>query len=670
MTDAMRPSVEWPQTRRALQARAGYATQDAESPSLDDIRAQYRSEVALATKIISTRKRDRTDAKILVAELETIQSLSTILTKSAQDWGAIVGLAIVTVLRRAPSIKTWEYLWKLAWHSTILEHNLSTVVSAYAKESKAFKRTIVDLAFKVARATDANPGRRAGARERPQAEALQDAWATDGSLTDLWWGLRAGEHFQFHDDDGMFRIIADIDLQIFVRLLASFSNPYPVRAALEFAESSWSFKRWESLIALAPPAFNADGSWNGSVITPLLLSICWQSATALGVRRDSDNLTAADEEIHVLIDRVSAVVAARRDAGPCCERWATWLMRQCFTGLANETLPYPADVASRGYVEATLISALGKQLAKYKWNKESPSDAALWEPWCYRSVLSTYALVDVSTMPAADTFVQEWKQSPEEWVGLKGDQLREKASIFESFSQRPDAYGMRLLALPLVHQGNPVENWERLWFATAAIREAVEFGSADQGEIGAPGLQYSAGRLLRLAFGIGLMMLDTLVDPQFSNKLEKQAAHNGLFVHLASAAFEMRSIDHFDQGYWSMAIRHLALRRLLWTAQSNSVVVSFNETTTPTFVDFLKDAETEVEYLLALIDGCLRNGVTQTVVREQLDEAEIDLTRCIALAERLRTLDARRSGIDESQLQAARSVIESHLGDPPTIVTP
>lgn len=216
------------------------------------------------------------------------------------------------------------------------------------------------------------------------------------------------------------------------------------------------------------------------------------------------------------------------------------------------------------------------------------------------------------------------------------------------------------------HHGDPVENWRHLWIATGAIRETVEFGGADEGGYDAMGLQFSGGRLMRLAFGIGLMMLNVLADQNFAINLDRQNVLSELFGDLAAAAFEMRSIDHFDQGYWDVAVQHLAVRRLLWATRADSVAAHFRESTKPKFVDFLIDAETEVEYLFALIETCLRNGVTHTVIRGELDKAGIDLANRIVLAERLRGLSARRSGVDDMQLEAVRSVVTSDLGDPPT----
>lgn len=659
--------IEWPETRRALEAAAGRKRSGFVAPDLDAIRTKYRSEIALATKIILTAKRKGTDATTTIAHLEA--ALGTLLDdeKHSIEWGEVIGLACVNIIRKTPSVRVWIFLWSLAWHSAVLEHGLPSVVEECAKESPAFKTAFVALAFKMARLMETEPGRRSQPAERQQIAGLRDAWVANPSLTDLWWGLRQGGFLRFSDDDGIFQIIANIDAAVFVKLLTTFKNPYPVRAALEAARAAWSFDKWKTLIGLAPAAFNNNGSWNGTLVAPLLLSIAWQCSTAARVARpNNSSAEIATKEISDLVSHIAEVVAARPDADPCIERWATWLMRQCLTGLSNEARPFPADPTSRGYVEAELIEALGKQVKQPKWNEVSPSDAEEWEPWCYRSVRVTFSLVYGSDMPGVDDFIEQWNLDAEEWIGSQGNILRANASLFETFGQRPDAYGARLLARPLIETADPIQNWLRLWIATAAVREAVEYISSDEPIDGGLGSQFTGGRLLRLAFSIGLMMMDGIIDPRRDAPSDKQAVLNGLFGYLASSAFEMRSIDQFDQGYWDLAIRHLALRRLVWATRTDSMAAAFDEGTKPTFADFIRDAATETEHLLALIDAALRNNATPVSLSKMLETADVDLGQVIAMAERLVKLDPQRSGIDSAQLSVARSVLDLTAA-PPTV---
>ena len=154
-------------------------------------------------------------------------------------------------------------------------------------------------------------------------------------------------------------------------------------------------------------------------------------------------------------------------------------MRQMLAGLSNEAKPFPADAQSRGYADAALIAALIREVPLQTWNGPSPEDAEPWELWCSRCVFVQVALVNKTPMPSAEPFLSEWRLTPEDWTSQRGRSLRTRARLFETFSKRADAYGLRLLALLLVEVADPCVMWRRLWDATLTPREIVEFGDAD-----------------------------------------------------------------------------------------------------------------------------------------------------------------------------------------------
>ena len=556
-------------------------------------------------------------------------------------------------------------LWSLAWHSAPLEHGLPLAVVAAAVADPAFQLQFVSLATGVVKNAVADPGRRAIPRERSQAKQLRDDWRTNSNLTKLWWGHMEQSFFPFFgDDDGVLGIVAALDLAAFTELLGLFDSPYPIAGALWAASVNRSFSRWQALVSLAPDAFNDERRWNGSSIVPLLLFVARdQLQVRLGPTSSEDEIKAATKEIDDLAGEIAKVVTRRCDAAPCAGRWAACLMRQAMSGLFNEPRPIPTDARSRGYADAALISALARELPSAGWSPVASADADPWEPWCYHAVLVTVALTRAAPMPSVDTFLAEWALAPEEWPSERGQQLRAHASLFETLGKRADAYGTRMLALPLAEASAPDRVWSRLWESTSAIREVIEFGDADASEEEGWRGRSEASGLMRLAFGFGLMMMDHIIAPARELPYERQSVLEALLRSLTDAVREMSAIDRLDRGYWDDAIRHLAIRRATWLSGKPpggavAAPVVFELDMTPSLGDFIRDLEGDVEGVLAFVEVALRNHVDPKALQEGLRAAGIDLRREADFGERLLELDPKRAGIRAEQISAARSLLE------------
>jgi hypothetical protein len=490
---------------------------------------------------------------------------------------------------------------------------------------------------------------------------LRDAWKANPSLYEIWSGLRRAGSAFFRDDDGVLRIVGELDPAAFLELLTIFDNPYPVMAALQMDRAAWSFERWQKLFALAPAAFTDDGKWNRSTIAPCLLVIAHdrllQGEFGVGPHATDDMLVANTTELNELAAEIASAVATRQDAAGCARRWATWLMRLCVTGARNQNPPFPADLRSHGFVESVLTRALGKSLPAEVWRPSFSSDAELWEDWCYRCVLVMIAAEGVVSMPPADPFLEQWKLQPEDWAGRRGRELKERASLFDTFGKRADAYGTRLLAIPLAESPFPQEIWRQLWVETATLREIIEFRDPDNNENDGWGGASAAGRLMQVVFGLGLMILDSLFDRNRKVQNNRQSVAAEVFGMLADAVREMVAIDRISFGYWQEAIRHLAIRRAIWADAREDSAASFDVHTQPNFEDFLTDLSGNTEQLFVLLQMTLRNSVPKEQVQHAIIEADIDLGFQIAFAERLIALDRRRASISVEQLDVARSLL-------------
>ncbi|HEY5212250.1 MAG TPA: hypothetical protein VIJ38_04430 [Acidobacteriaceae bacterium] len=584
-------------------------------------------------------------------------------TEDNESGDRLLAWACVEALREMPTSETWHYLWSLTWHSSELERDLPRVTRTLALLEPEFKSQFLEIAAAVIQDAVDKPGRRANPRERELLLQLKDNWKQNPSLLSVWWGLREGQHWMVRDDDGVFAILADLAPANFIQLLSLFSDPFPIPWVLSFAGADWSFDRWKTLFSLAPPAFNEDRSWNGSAIAPLLLVIARdrisEAQNEIGPQASEEELKDVAGKIDQLTSEIAKALAVRPDAIPCAERWMTWLMRQTLGGVANEALPYPANARSRGYVDSVLISTIGRELGNSFWSSLAAPDAEQWEHWCYRCVLVNLATLDVACMPSAEDFLDQWKLSPEEWAEMRGQSLRDRAALFGVFGKRADAYGSRLLAIPLAEAHEPQRVWRHLWDTAETIRDIVEFGDPDARQDHALDTGLAACELMQLVFALGLMMLECVVDPNRKIQCGRQVSLEVLFQLLADAVGEMSAIDRFSRTFWNDAVRHLAVRRAIWVGGSGQLAATFPDDAKPTFGDFIAELSGDTEGLLALIDVALRNRVSIDMLRKALDDAGIDLVAHISLADRLIAISPKRSGVGPEQLSAARSLLAS-----------
>ncbi|MFA6223418.1 MAG: hypothetical protein WC647_14000 [Desulfomonilaceae bacterium] len=657
--------LDWPIKRQSHQTPLIQVPPELLLRDIDAAAITHGKKLQNLVKAVIKACRLESDPKDTMSKLSLLFDSSGFMEENGSFFNSTdltLAIAFTKVLRTIPTARTWNYLWSLAWHASALEYALSRVVTATAKEDQSFKSLFLEIAAAVIKQAAAQPGRSLTQSKREEYSQLRKDWKQKPNLTTIWWGLREGDFLLFGDDYGVFGIAADLDLKAFLCLLSEFDNPYPILAALQAAQAGWSFSRWQTLFRLAPAAFDGNRNWNGSPIGPLLLVIArdqvLQSQFGIGAHSSDEAIKGSTTEIEILAKEIAKTVAERPDAGPCAQRWATWLMRQTISAVANDPLPYPEDARSHGYVDAVFIDALGAELPSSAWNPSPGQDAETWEPWCYRCALVSIAANGAIAMPSATDFLKEWELSPEDWPSTRGESLRERASLFETFGRRPDAYGIRLLAIPLVDDPEPQWVWRNMWDTTQAIREILEFGDPDATQDKRFRAETAASQLMELLFGLGLMMLECVVDPNCRVKCDRQKMLEELLGLLFYAVQEMATIDISNRRYWSEALRHLAIRRAVWVGDAQPFAAVFGEQSKPSLGDFFMELSVETEGLFALLEVALRNRVDRQTLQQTLIESGIDLAAQIAFADRLRDTDSKRAGISSDQLSAVRSLLD------------
>ena len=648
--------VDWP-SRRRFQSNVAASSRhlDMVTPFLEFEAAQSARDKVLAELWASFEGQFPPDRAIKQLETLARDIDSSALADPSDLSNAILVSACLEAIVGRPSAEVWEYLAGLAWHSALLEHELPPAVIERASQDASFKDAFLGFAGKVIDKAIASPGRRAFTKEKGLPAQLRTNWLERPQLSTIWWG-----HSDRHalsvgrDDNGILRIVAGIDLSAFVQLLTRYDYPEPVLAALMFAGGRWSFETWRKLVEIAPPAFESDGRWNGSLILPLLLYF-GKEEIRIGLRPDigQPDVDAATAETDEIAAHIAALIVGRTDGASSAQRWCTWLMRSPLMGNDRDPRPYPADARSAGYAEAALIDAFGKALSLDAWNPMLPGDAEAWEAWCYLGVLVSVGNLHGGRFPPAHDFLQEWELTPEQWCSTPGKELRAHASLFTTFGKRADSYGNRLLAMPLVSEKEPFLAWQQLWASTAVLREIVEFGSSEPEQNQAWQDRNSAAELVRLSFGIGLMMVDALAGSQEVASAGPRSSMRSLFGALTDLAREMTAIDTFDNGYWTDAWRHLAIRCALW---SDGKFGRLDPDPEIDFSDYFRPIGQDPEQLLAMLEVATRNEITRPKLVGALTKAEVNLPSLVDLASRILALDSKRARVSETQIALARSL--------------
>lgn len=606
-----------------------------------------------------------------LSELEQLAApVADQFTPSIQDSHTLVmTLTCAAALAQTPSLRTWTKVKEFTYNSFQLEHWLSEAMMAYAEVFPSSCGSYAKLAKEVFAALENFSLQSKSVCTNEERTGAWDSWnrQSDG-LGEIWWGLRGWHGFMNYNEElPVFQVFYKLEPDEYIRTISSSANPYLVSALLFVAgigALSPRFSEWKRMIVAAPLAFEDDGKWNGSVLIPLLLVDAHNQL--LQARSTPPNLDVTAGELEVIkreiIDTAELIVntlAERQDASGLFSRWASWLMRQILGQSANEV----SDVKSHAFADDALIDAIGNRLDNCALPPKAPDGVPLWEAWCYRCVLASFAHSGHIRVPDWESFAAEWNLSYEDWAGDKGHLLRNHASLIHTASGEIPGLVANFLAYPIAQSGCPVEAWIGLWEKAFTLREIVEFGDADAAED-----EYrsrsEAGRLLLLLFSIGLAIFDQISARSSDINSPEARSLARMFKALTSATSEMREIDstlNYDK--WLAIVQHLAVRRLIWEPSSNNENVSMNIEVfrvedTPTVSEILISANGDVIEMVAILQSLLLN-ISGTRLKAELDSASIDLSDIVRSIRRLNKCHPRKYPMDETQLKK----LEALAGD-------
>lgn len=574
----------------------------------------------------------------------------------------LMTFACAAALANAPSLHTWGRVSAFKYNSWQLEHWLGEAMAAYAKVNSPAGHNYVALAREAFAALDSFSLKSKSDRINEERSGTWISWSErQDKLEEIWWGLRGWHGFMNYEEVlPLFQLFYELSPDEFIRTLSRSSNPYLVGALLFVAgigAFSPRLSEWKRMLAAAPVAFEDGGEWNGSVLMPLLLVEARNQL--LQVRQNfrapdptPEELDGIRQEISDAAEVVAAALAARHDASAIFSRWTPWVMRQVLSHTSKDI----ADVKSSAFADGALIDAIGRRLENCALPQTSPADAASWESWCYRCTLSTFACSEYIPVPAWEDFGNEWRLKPEDWACKKGLLLREHASLITTLNKETPGIAANSLAYPIAHSPSPGRAWISLWNDAITLREIVEFGDSD-----ATMDEYSsrseAGRLLLLLFRIGLAIFDQGAARCSSSRSPEVEPLVDLYKALTSATREMREVDStLNHDEWLSVVQHLTVRRVIWEhpagdeSESGNFQV-FKPDDTPTVVELLKEAKSNVIELVAILQSLLLNGPEISRLKADLNSALICLPDIVRSIRRLNQFHPRKYPIDENQLE-------------------
>ena len=574
----------------------------------------------------------------------------------------LMTLACGAVLERTPSLQTWTKINAFKYNSWQLAHWLSEAMTAYAEMKPSACIAYVELAKEAFAALDNFTLESKSARTNEERSGAWIYWnKRQDKLEEIWRVLRGWSGFMSYEEElPLFQVFYKLNPDEFILTISRSANPYLVSALLFVAgigASSPRFSEWKRMIAAAPAAFEDGGKWNSSVLMPLLLVEARNQLLQVRQNFRNPDLTPGEldeikQEVTSTAELIVTALAARQDASDTFARWTTWLMRQILGQTAKEI----ADVKSATFADDTLIDVIGRKLGDSPLPQTSPDDAPLWEAWCYRCTLASFAYNGHIQAPSWEGFGDEWRLSPEDWGGDKGRLLREHASLITIMNKEIPGVAANLLAYQIAQSPSPTEVWISLWSDAIVLREIVEFGDSDAVED-----EYSsrseAGRLLLLLFRIGLAIFDQGAARSSDINSPEARSHASLFKALNFATCEMREIDStLNHDEWLSVVQHLAVRRMLWEYTSSNENASMNfqvfkADDTPIVSDILSEAKGNVIELVAILQSLLLNSPDVSRLKADLNTASIDL---FDIAQSIRSLNQyhpRKYPIDEAQLQ-------------------
>lgn len=579
---------------------------------------------------------------------------------NAVENDAVITLSCAEALAKSPSLKTWNVIQHFAYNSWAIENWLLYAMEAMAERNKSYRIPYISLSNQAIKALEDFEWTSLSTRLNDARTNFYDFWNnTSHKLDEIWWGLRGYPDFIAINEFIFFQLLADLSPLEFSKSIGASNNPYVVQTALMatgVCSFSPKYSKWETLVEIAPITFKSDGSWNGLVLMPLLLTVVRDQLIEEQryLLRHEEGISDAklEEDLMHIIDAVVQKLDSREDKIPLFCRWSTWLMRKLITTVQGDE----HNVRAATFIDEVLIDSIGKKLKNQSVVSCSPHDAADWEAWCYRCVLASHAYSKFIDLPESKDFIKEWDLSPDDWLRKKGVSLRNRSSLILTSEKKILGRASYLLAYPIALTEKATEDWENLWDSSFTLREIVEYGDANE-LVDRSASRYEASNLMMLVLNIGLAIFDLRAEQCLTSDLDVSRSQVKLHEKLAQACAEMLEIDDsLNRTRLISFEQHLAIRRFIWeeSLQEEHQELGrsiFRANDEPSFVYYLKSVKNDCMNLSSLLSSLLLNAPNIEILKNYIASAEINIRELLKSVRKLNQYHPRKYAIDEKNLQ-------------------
>lgn len=599
-----------------------------------------------------------------VPSIESLKEFVQTLEVPSFESEMLLTAACAYALKKSPRVETWQRIMEVSYNSWEIEYWLNASMLAIAHRYVDAKNAYIELARLLFQNLESGSLR---SRSERRNEARERSWLNWQSvqypLEELFYGLRHSDFMAFEDEFSIFRLISDIAPSEIQQAVVGLENPLIINAILMSAGVGPFRPRlaqWEVFVKTAPLAFFEDGSWTGSPPLPLLMSHARNELLEPGrnvPRNGADEATISllTQQVSQLVEVVVQTLASRKDAPAALMRWSTWIMQQMLHPKEGKF----DDIRSSVFVDEALLKAIGNALKGQLLIAAPPEGAGPWEHWCFRCVQSLFAFEGIADTPSFEDFSKEWDITPENWYSHQGRSLLEKASLHLPRDESPDI-SANLLAFPLVSLNDFSKNWKRLWDRAYQLREIVEFGSPDAGKKNYSDRADASHLLLLLGF-MGLACFDQGTTRLVENNENLKAELIDLHEALAGAVREVLYIDDtLNHSKWKTLLYHLALRRFFWeeTYASDRRTPVFTKHDFPTVKYYLQQVQPDPGELVNLLHACMLNDLDKSKLREELQEASVNLKARIDTLRHLHSLRDNRYPMKREALRAIEPLLD------------
>lgn len=545
----------------------------------------------------------------------------------------LLTLACAKLLCDAPKLENWRSVAEIRYHSWEAEHWLEPALSYYAEHHNKLK-SVTQLAHVILSALVGGELQPKSERNKGIVQKEADSWSRETEpLKEIWFGLRGSrdDFMPYQEFSPIFTLWYQDEPKGFIAALRPL-NPYIAKSMLTIAGATFfsaTSANWQKAMELVPCSFEEDGTYKNeykSYLLPILLDAAYLNIL------EAKSHTNDEDYVIGLINDVVEVLTARQDYPAIVLRWGSWLER-----LALQDTDTHDKFESSSFVPNKLLYALACKLKPTEFIEKPAQDFESWEYWAYYAAMASHLYNGFIQEYNIEQFTADWQLDIYSWGNEEALRLIKRS--FDYTYSRGDLPGKLAyqLAYPFTKTEKPAEEWINLWKNAHPLREIMQFGFKSDVYGSSYKEKHEASGLLVQLFLIGLALLDLLVTAPDKKQM---SSIKQLFDNLRASLITQLYIETtINKEKWQSLYRHLAIRRVIWQGETESI---FNEVDTPTLNDFVSYYHNDTYALATLLENILINLKSPGEFASQLQACNINMVELIEKVELLKLIDEKR----------------------------